>query len=189
MSDHPASEIDPSRPNDPLRIVLPMEGWPPGQPPVTPLGDWGPASAGTIQRAWYWKPELLRGYVPILKRIQVNTIDASLPTPEFSAAVAPRILIAFLDPNQDETPSGNQEFSAIPSGLFAPKNCEVLFFAPAGTVLVVNATNDGAGYEFPMRSPDRYCGIWVSASRIGMAAQVSVTPVIHYVRKGVGQGG
>ena len=185
MSEH---EIDPEHPNDPLRTVEPMLGWPPGQPPVTPIGPW--LGSSDPDRAWYWTPELLRGYTPILKRLELHNRDVSIIPPEYSIVGSPRILMAFLDPNDDTTPGTAQEFSG-PSIVVppAPVGAEPIFFAAAGTVGIVNATNDGAGYEFPMRTPMRYCGIWVSALGIGAGAVVTLTPVIHYVRKGVGQGG
>ena len=179
-------------PNDPLRVRKPLQAWPPGQPPVTPIGPWGPApTLGTfINRAWYWKPDPLVGYVPILKRLQINVRDLSGPNPVFSdGTFAPSMLIAFLDPNDDDTPSTNQEFSVIPAGLVAPTGCEVIFYAAVNTVGIVNATNRGEGYEFGRRTPERYYGIYVHARDIPDDHDVSVTAVIEYVEKGVGQGG
>lgn len=179
--------IDPAHPNDPLREVTAMKCWPPGQPPVAPLSVWGPAAAGTINRAWYWTPELLPGYTPIAKRISIRVHDAS--TGRYSAAFSPRLLIAFLDLQDPDTPIVNQEYSTLTPGQIDPLSAEVLFFAAPGTVGIVNATNNGAGYEFGMRTPMRYRGIWVSAIGIGIRARLQVTPVIQYVEKGVGQGG
>lgn len=153
--------------------------WPPEQPPVTPLEPWGPAAAGVISRGWYWKPGVMRGYTPILRRVSVRT--KGVVSGEYSSAVAPRILIAFLDPKQNATPSENSEFNPVPAALLAPLSAEPLFFAPAGTEAIVNATNFGKGYEFGMRNPRRYRGIWVACSRIGTGAEVQVTPVIEYV--------
>lgn len=180
--------VDPEHPNDPLREVMPAECWPPGQPPVTPLSVWGPSGGGTIDRAWYWTPELLRGYVPVLKRLSIRV--KSLTTGLYSAAVSPRLLIAFLDPNDPGTPIVSQEYFGLPSPLLVdPLSAEPLFFAEPGTVGIVNATNNGKGYEFPMRTPMRYHGIWVSGIGIGTRTQMRVTPVINYIEKGVGQGG
>jgi hypothetical protein len=187
MSDTPEQEVDPAHPNDPLRVELPMEAWPPGQEAVTPLSQWGPAPAGSIDRAWFWKPQLLRGYVPKLMRLSIRVRSAA--THLYSATNSPRWLVAFLDPGDDASVNSNEEYLAIPAGMTDPLTAEVLIFELPGVIGVASVTNNGNGYEFPMRTPLRYCGIWVSAIGIGIRAECQVTPVIQYVRKGVGQGG
>lgn len=177
MSGKNPGEID----NPPDTSHPPARCWPEGQPPVSPMSVWGPASpAGPINRAWYWEPQVNPGYTPILRRFSARAQNAT--TLLYSAAIAPEWLLAFLDPNDDDTPTRNLEFDPV-IALRNPLSAEVLFFAAGGTFAILEITNDGKGYEFPQRTPERYMGIYASARRIGTNALVQVTPVIEYRRR------
>lgn len=152
--------------------------WPRGQPPVTPLSVWGPAPAGNAM-AWYWEPRVNVGYQPILRRLSARSRNATSGV--YTAAIAPQWLLAFLDPNDAATPTRNAEFQPG-AALTNPLSAEVMFFEVAGVFAILDLNNDGPGWPFPMRTPDRYMGAFFSALRIGNNTEVQITPVIEYVK-------
>lgn len=176
-------------PNDPLREETDVQCFPPGQVAVAPLEVWGPSVPPVVEisRGWYFKPALLPGYSAKLMRLSARC--KSTVTGLYNQGVSPRLVVAFLDPDDDATPNFNAVFNVVPAGLIDPLSAEVLFFAAQGTWDVVNVTNDGKGYEFGKRDPMRYRGIWVGATVIKSLTLVQITPVIQYVEEGVGQGG
>ena len=156
-----------------------LECWPKGQPPVKPWGPFGPFTVAPENRGVLWTPEPLPGYIPRLLGFTLESRNST--TLLFVGAIAPEWYVGFVDPANPLLPVKNGQF--VPAaGLRNPIDAVLGFFAGAGTFALVRSSNDGAGWDFPARSPQRYWPLILMAHRIGAAVQCDMLPVIKYVR-------
>lgn len=153
--------------------------WPRGQPPVKPWGPFGPFPLGPENHGILWRPEALPGYIPRLERFTLQSRNATSGI--FVGALAPEWYVGFIDPENPLVPNVNGKF--IPAaGLRNPIDADLGFFAAAGAEALVRSSNNGAGWDFPARSPEFYWPLILMAHRIGGNVEVDMLPIIKYVR-------
>ena len=160
--------------------------WPQGMPPVgSQEFKPSPVIGTTINRAYIWRPEPLKGYRPRLTRFSLNAINTS--TELYDPAIAPEWWVGFIDPKRQDFPRRNGKFT--PATLLRnPRDADIAFFESAGVFGVVRSSNEGAMWNWPAKDPETYWPLLFMAHRIGDLTRVTFVPVIDYV-KDVERGG
>lgn len=154
--------------------------WPPIYPSSTHSVT--PPAAGTIDFATLIWPDVVPGYVAVLKSVTFTAVNTSLTPNQYDAGVAPEWLAAFLDPSNANIPASQGDFVPL-AALRGPFDANVPFFEQAGVFGIVNETNGGRGHPFPFYSYKRHWPLLLSARGIGTTCRIGITPVIEYEKR------